>query len=273
MEGRRTVKGTSYSEVSRSAEMLSMTRIVLDSIGVSRTGRIRDVGCGTGVVGGLLRDEYCHTGELACIDPDEGMLEACRQRLSGASIHAATAETIDTIGLPLQDAIIAANCIHLFHDLAKSLSNFATVTMPGSMLCFSTPYFLPSKGGEYQGLARQALYHAYRIMRSRNLEYRHGVGKSTTISRHVDAEELSRSLSAAGFAEDKIFYKDLELTMSTLRKAVSTEIFASGVFPNLDASVASGILSEAFERTRTALGYRSDRTVTRSWLFGVYRRV
>ncbi|WP_374636150.1 tetratricopeptide repeat protein [Agrobacterium salinitolerans] len=96
--------------------------------------RILDIGCGTGLVGGLLRDRAAH---LAGIDLSEAMLSVARQKsLYDTLVRDDLASFLSATAL-LFDAVAAAAVLIHFGDLATILPSVANILDPGGLFAFT----------------------------------------------------------------------------------------------------------------------------------------
>lgn len=96
--------------------------------------RILDIGCGTGLVGGLLRDRAAH---LAGIDLSEAMLSVARQKsLYDTLIRDDLASFLSVTSLRF-DAVAAAAVLIHFGDLATIFSSVANILESGGLFVFT----------------------------------------------------------------------------------------------------------------------------------------
>lgn len=97
------------------------------------SGKVLDVGCGTGVLAGRLAAEgYDLTG----VDPSEGMLEEARRNVAGATFVQG-----DGTDLPFEDDVFDLTyCVAVMHhvaaapDVKKTLAEMVRVTRPGGQI-------------------------------------------------------------------------------------------------------------------------------------------
>lgn len=123
-----------YSEVG----IIPAEAVMLARHGATLTGRVLELGCGTGrltrVLAGLAH-------ELRALDVSPRMVEACRANVPRASV--AVGDLRDLSGLPdaSADAIVAsANVLDVLGDAdrQRTLAELARVLAPGGVLLFSS---------------------------------------------------------------------------------------------------------------------------------------
>ncbi|MCO6187306.1 tetratricopeptide repeat protein [Rhizobium sp. L1K21] len=107
--------------------------------------RILDIGCGTGLVGGLLRDR---AAQLVGIDLSEAMLSVARQKsLYDTLIRDDLASFLSVTALRF-DAVAAAAVLIHFGDLATIFSSVANILEPGGLFVFTV---YPNDKGDPRG--------------------------------------------------------------------------------------------------------------------------
>jgi SAM-dependent methyltransferase len=110
---------------------------VLDHAGVAAGDRVLDVGCGTGVVARAARRRVSAAGEVAGVDPNEGMLAVARRSEPSIRWHAGAAES-----LPFDDRrfdhTISQFAAMFFTDRTLALREMARVTVAGGAVTIAT---------------------------------------------------------------------------------------------------------------------------------------
>ena len=110
---------------------------VLDHARVSAGARVLDVGCGTGIVARAARRRVGPHGEVAAVDPNEGMLAVARRSDGSIDWHAGTAES-----LPFDDGsfdhTVSQFAAMFFTDRTTALSEMARVTVDGGSVTITT---------------------------------------------------------------------------------------------------------------------------------------
>jgi len=108
--------------------------------GISRSGVVIDVGCGTGRALPPLREAVGPAGTVIALDVTPEMLNAARQ---AAQLARASLVIADARALPFcdrsADAIFAAGLVNHLPDTAAGLSELARVTRPGGLLVLFHP--------------------------------------------------------------------------------------------------------------------------------------
>ena len=106
---------------------------ILDRVGLSVGQRVLDVACGTGVLARAARERVGHTGLVAGVDPDAGMLAVARDLAPEIEWRQGTAES-----LPYQDgsfdAVVSQFGLMFFRDRSKALREMLRVLAPGGRL-------------------------------------------------------------------------------------------------------------------------------------------
>ncbi len=110
---------------------------VLDHATVSPGDRVLDVGCGTGIVARAARRRVGANGEVAAVDPNEGMLAVARRSERSISWHSGGAES-----LPFDDDsfdhTISQFAAMFFADRTVALGEMARVTRDGGTVTIAT---------------------------------------------------------------------------------------------------------------------------------------
>lgn len=111
--------------------------LVLDHARVAAGARVLDVGCGTGIVARAARRRVGPKGEVAAVDPNDGMLAVARRRDPSIAWQSAAAES-----LPFDDAsfdhTLSQFAAMFFADRRAALSEMARVTAPGGTVTIAT---------------------------------------------------------------------------------------------------------------------------------------
>ena len=106
-----------------------LARAVIDAAGVRPGARALDVGCGPGALTSELA-AVLGADRVAAVDPSPPFVEACRQRVPGVSVEAASAEA-----LPFDDAAFDhALCqlvVNFMTDAPAGVREMQRVTRPG----------------------------------------------------------------------------------------------------------------------------------------------
>ncbi|HEY6496895.1 MAG TPA: class I SAM-dependent methyltransferase [Trebonia sp.] len=108
--------------------------------GISHSGVVVDVGCGTGRALPPLREAVGPAGTVIALDVTPEMLEAARPaaQLAGGSMVIADARALPFADASA-DAIFAAGLVNHLPDTAAGLGELARVTRPGGLLVLFHP--------------------------------------------------------------------------------------------------------------------------------------
>lgn len=110
---------------------------MLDAVGASEGDRILDIGCGTGVLARAAVERVGGTGQVAGVDPNDGML-AVAQRL-GPEV---TWKTGVAEQLPYPDGsfdrVVSQFALMFFTDRPAALAEMARVLAPGRSVAIAT---------------------------------------------------------------------------------------------------------------------------------------
>jgi SAM-dependent methyltransferase len=110
---------------------------VLRQAGVETGERVLDVGCGTGIVARAARQRVGATGQVAGVDPNEGMLAVARRSPAAIDWRRGTAES-----LPFEDGefdrTISQFAAMFFTDRGRAMEEMARVTIPGGSVTTAT---------------------------------------------------------------------------------------------------------------------------------------
>jgi len=109
---------------------------LIEFAAIKRGQRALDVGCGTGQLTAELAS-VLGVENVAAVDVSDDMLAACRARVPGAEIHAASAEALPFADGAF-DAALAQLVVNLVGDPPGAVREMARVVRPGSVVaaCF-----------------------------------------------------------------------------------------------------------------------------------------
>jgi SAM-dependent methyltransferase len=110
---------------------------VLDAVGASEGDRILDVGCGTGVLARAAVQRVGRTGQVAGVDPNDGMLAVARRLGPDVAWKTGVAER-----LPYPDAsfdgVVSQFALMFFTDPHAALAEMARVLAAGRSVAIAT---------------------------------------------------------------------------------------------------------------------------------------
>ena len=99
---------------------------------------ILDFGCGTGLVGMLLRPQ---ARSLTCVDNSQGMLDVLKSKVAQAGINGVTTRLVDVSkGGELTgsyDCIVSAMALHHIEDISGVASQFYKALHKGGCVCIA----------------------------------------------------------------------------------------------------------------------------------------
>lgn len=163
-----------------------MPAVMVDGLGQPRYAAALDLGCGSGLVGALLRPRC---GRLDGIDLSARMVEIARGRgLYDAVFHADLVEHLSATA-QAYDLLTAADVFIYVGDLAPVFTQAARVLRPGGEFCFSV-----EEAGDAAGFALQpSLRYAHGEGYIRSLAAPHGFEVRAT-SRHAVRMDQGRPI-------------------------------------------------------------------------------
>lgn len=104
-----------------------LARLLIDFAGVGDSGRVLDVGCGTGMLTAAL------PGDVAAVDPSPPYVDACRRRVPTADVRVAPAEQ-----LPFDDgsfdAVLSQLVVNFMSDPLAGVREMGRVAKPGAVI-------------------------------------------------------------------------------------------------------------------------------------------
>jgi SAM-dependent methyltransferase len=110
----------------------ALSAALIDAVGVNPGDRCLDVGCGPGVLTAALA-ERAGAQRVVGIDPSESFVAACRERVPGADIHIASAES-----LPFEDGefdvALAQLVVNYMRDPDLGVAEMKRVVRGGGMV-------------------------------------------------------------------------------------------------------------------------------------------
>ena len=114
---------------------VALARELVGRVGLEPGMRVLDVGCGPGQLTGVLADAVGAAG-VAAVDPSEPFAAACSQRVPGADVRVASAES-----LPFEDgrfdATVSQLVVNFLSDPDAGLAEMRRVTRPGGTVAAS----------------------------------------------------------------------------------------------------------------------------------------
>ncbi len=109
---------------------------LMDIIRGKRFSHILEVGCGPGVLTGLLRDEYPGS-EITAIDIAENMVDVARNKMDGTGVRFEVSDG-EKISMDEKPDLIASNAsFQWFEDTTGAMRRFSEILAVGGALCFS----------------------------------------------------------------------------------------------------------------------------------------
>ncbi len=113
--------------VGRYAPQLSAA--LIEAAGVGSGDRALDVGCGPGGLTRALAD-LTGAGNVAAVDPSKSFVAACRQRVPGADVREAAAESLP-FDADLFDAVLSQLVVNFMRDADAGLAEMRRVIREG----------------------------------------------------------------------------------------------------------------------------------------------
>ncbi len=132
----------SWWEQRMDQEARRRSHLMLQSLGIKKGGRVLDVGTGTGLLLGWLREMVGAEGSVCALDLAENMLKVAGRLNGWEGLRLYRA---DASSMPFEDAafdeVICHNCFHLFPRRSSVLREALRVLRPGGRLTigFSWP--------------------------------------------------------------------------------------------------------------------------------------
>ncbi len=173
-------------------------------------GRVLDVGCGPGVMAGLLAERGC---DVVGVDLSVGMVTLAQRRYPGAHFGVS-----DIAQLPFPDhsfdAVIAMGVMEYAADERAALGELVRVVRAGGSLMVS----FPNSYSPYARWRGQVYYRAIGYARPlfNYLTRRHTAGLSSSRHRGYTEACVSRWFAELGCAVEEIAYYNFQILLSPL---------------------------------------------------------
>ena len=113
----------------------ALARSLIDRIGVRPEWSVLDVGCGPGALAAVLAGTV-GARNVAAVDPSEPFARACGERVPGADIRVASAESLPFADGSF-DATLSQLVVNFLQDPAAGLREMRRVTRPGGLIAAS----------------------------------------------------------------------------------------------------------------------------------------
>jgi malonyl-CoA O-methyltransferase len=127
----------SYDRQACVQRLMAQGLLALLSDALPRSGRILEIGCGTGYFTRLLK-QSCNGASLVALDLDAALVAAARQRLGAGARVAWLVADGETLSRGRFDAIVANASFQWLTRPADSLAAYQRLLNPGGTLAFST---------------------------------------------------------------------------------------------------------------------------------------
>jgi len=99
---------------------------------VSEGMNVLDVGCGTGALTSALAD-VVGSERITAVDPSEAFVATCRNRVPGAAVQAATAESLPFADTCF-DIVLAQLVVNFMQDARAGVAEMRRVARPGAVV-------------------------------------------------------------------------------------------------------------------------------------------
>jgi ubiquinone/menaquinone biosynthesis C-methylase UbiE len=238
--------------------------------GITPGSDVVDLGCGPGAVTELILKwmGVPPQGRVFAIDPSPSALVQAAQRVQSAivSFTQGTAERVSQL-VPLVDAVIFANAIHLVQDKAQMLAGISNVLRPGGVLALNTTFFDGAYAPGTQAFYRLWVLRAMRWLRNRGRSVARGV--KATAMEWLSPEEYRSLLEATGFGETHIELQEKHLSRQAWEDISDFSLFIRGALPGIPLALGAEALKIG---VRQAMEELKLEAVPRIWLQLVARR-
>jgi len=270
------VGSEAYSEASEVAVYRTVNRRLVEMVDLDDRALVLDVGCGPGLVPELVRELRPGVRAVWGIDNDPVMVAEARRRLGGRAgvVRADVAEVPALFPAGTIDAAFLANCVHILDDPVAALGSLAAVVAPGGQVALNTAFFAGAASEEDRLVYLRLLLTARRLAARRG--YAAGADRPRrghAARRSLTVDYLVEALAATGFAATAVEQHRVTVPGEFLYWLASTPMFAAGVLPGLEPTVAAAIMQEAM--ATFAEGYYAGSGpsgIERTWLYIVGRR-
>jgi 2-polyprenyl-3-methyl-5-hydroxy-6-metoxy-1,4-benzoquinol methylase len=134
-----------------------VAEVIRESVALTPTLRVIDIGAGTGLLGLVLASEV---GELVLAEPSEGMLAVVREKLTAGGPSNVTAARFDLMvdlspGDPF-DLVVSMLVLHHVADTAGALSAIRRLLRPGGRIALAD---LDAEDGTFHDAQAEGIHH------------------------------------------------------------------------------------------------------------------